>query len=51
MSIEMISIPKKEYDRLVDDSVMLNALMVAGVDNWAGYSEALAAAAEDADGG
>lgn len=31
---EMITITKKEYDELLDDSRLLNFLRNAGVDNW-----------------
>lgn len=36
--MEMITIPKKEYDSLVKDSKWLSYLEMAGVDNWCGYS-------------
>ena len=36
-----VTITKKEYDRLVEESDMLNDLRDAGVDNWDGYSEAM----------
>lgn len=35
------SVPEEEYDRLVEDSATLNALEIAGVDNWDGYSYAM----------
>ena len=38
---ETITITKKEYDKLVDDSNFLSALKGAGVDNWEGYDEAV----------
>lgn len=38
--LETVTIPKKEYDELVRDSVFLGCLEGAGVDNWDGYSEA-----------
>ncbi len=38
---EMITIPRDEYDALLADRDMLDALKAAGVDNWAGYSEAI----------
>lgn len=37
---EMVTISKKEYEQLKEDSNFLNALRAAGVDNWEGYSEA-----------
>lgn len=33
---EMITIPKSEYDDLVESQRWLNALENAGVDNWSG---------------
>lgn len=36
-----ITIPVAEWDRLNEDSAILNALEVAGVDNWEGYDYAL----------
>lgn len=38
---ENITISKKEYNSLIEDSEFLNALRAAGVDNWDGYSYAL----------
>lgn len=38
--MEKIEIDKKEYDELVSDQKFLNALFLAGVDNWDGYEEA-----------
>lgn len=40
MENEMISISKKEYKELLEDSIFLSFLQEAGVDNWDGYSEA-----------
>lgn len=37
MSEEMVTITKKEYDSLIEDSLWLLALENAGVDNWQGY--------------
>lgn len=37
---EMISIPKDEYDELLEDQLMLRALEHGGVDNWEWYGEA-----------
>ncbi len=34
--MEMISISKEEYDRLIKDQKLLQALEAAGVDNWEG---------------
>lgn len=37
---EMVTITKKEYDRLLASEKWLQCLNAAGVDNWEGYSEA-----------
>ncbi len=37
MNEETITIPKKEYDSLVEDAKFMRALEAAGVDNWEGY--------------
>lgn len=44
---ETITISLKKYNQLVSDSLFLNALMAAGVDNWEGYSEACVAVDSD----
>jgi hypothetical protein len=41
MPEELVTIPKYEYDRLLDAERYLDALYVAGVDNWDGYNYAL----------
>jgi hypothetical protein len=38
--MDNITITKKEYDQLLEDSEFLEALKQAGVDNWDGYSYA-----------
>jgi hypothetical protein len=38
---DTVTIPREEYDRLVRDSELLEALKFAGVDNWDGYSDAV----------
>jgi hypothetical protein len=38
---ETITITKKEYDSLIEDSETLSALESAGVDNWSGYDYAM----------
>lgn len=38
---ETITITVKEYESLLEDSEMLQALQNAGVDNWEGYDYAL----------
>ena len=40
MNEEMVTITKKEYDRLCEDSEWLGWLEAAGVDNWDGFDEA-----------
>lgn len=37
---ETVTISKKEYDKLVEDSAFLGCLRAAGVDNWDGYGDA-----------
>jgi len=37
---ETITITKKEYESLLEDSKWLQALEGAGVDNWSGYDYA-----------
>ncbi|SEH89360.1 hypothetical protein [Paraburkholderia hospita] len=39
--VERVSIETKEYDRLLSDSMFLQCLRNAGVDNWDGYANAL----------
>ena len=41
MSEEMVTITKKEYDSLLEDSFFLECLRGAGVDNWSGYDYAI----------
>lgn len=41
MEEETITITRKVYESLVEDSKMLCALEGAGVDNWSGYSYAM----------
>jgi hypothetical protein len=36
-----ITISKKEYEELLEDQKLLQALQCAGVDNWSGYDYAL----------
>jgi len=38
---ETVTISKKEYDKLLNDSRILRALEGAGVDNWEGYDDAM----------
>lgn len=38
---ETVTIPKKEYDELLDDSHLLNCLRAVGVDNWQGWDDAI----------
>ena len=37
----MITISRKEYEKLKEDSAMLSRLRAAGVDNWEGYEFAM----------
>ena len=39
--VETVTISKKEYESLLDDSLFLNCLRRAGVDNWQGIEEAI----------
>ncbi len=41
MTIETITISVKEFNQLLEDSAFLNCLFAVGVDNWAGYDEAI----------
>ncbi len=38
---DTVTIPKKEYDSLVEDAFLLQCLQNAGVDNWEGWDYAL----------
>jgi hypothetical protein len=38
-----VTISKKEYDDLLDDSLKLSALEGVGVDNWCGWDDAMEA--------
>ena len=38
---ETITISKKEYESLLEDQKLLQALQGAGVDNWSGYDYAI----------
>ncbi len=40
MEEETITITKKEYNELCQDSQFLSLLLAAGVDNWEGFSDA-----------
>lgn len=40
MGEKMITITKKEYDRLTKESQFLSCLEACGVDNWNGYGDA-----------
>jgi hypothetical protein len=41
VSESIVTITKEEYDKLLDDSIFLNCLRNAGVDNWEWYGEAV----------
>jgi hypothetical protein len=38
---EMVTISKKEYEDLLEESSKLSCLEAAGVDNWSGYDFAM----------
>jgi len=38
---EMVTIPKSEYDELVDRDLILSALEQGGVDNWDWYGASM----------
>jgi hypothetical protein len=38
---ETVTITKKQYQELLDDSLILNCLRNNGVDNWEWYGEAM----------
>lgn len=40
MTEQMVTITRKEYDRLTKDSEFLSCLESCGVDNWDGYGDA-----------
>ena len=44
-----VTISRVEYKQLKKDAATLNALEAGGVDNWEGYSDALALIDEDED--
>lgn len=45
--MDNVTITQEEYDNLLEDSIFLQALSSAGVDNWEGYEDALDALEED----
>jgi len=47
MTEETITITRKEYKELKEDSDFLQALRAAGVDNWDGYDYAIDILNED----
>ena len=38
---DTIEIPLKEYEELIQSSLMLECLTGCGVDNWCGYDDAM----------
>jgi hypothetical protein len=46
---DTITIPIEEYNQLVEDQRILDALHAGGVDNWEGYDEALSGFSDDED--
>lgn len=47
--IEMITIPKSEYESLLESREFLSCLEACGVDNWGGYSDAIEMMEEEED--
>ena len=45
--METVTISKTEYESLVEDQKILDALRGAGVDNWIWYDEAMESLNED----
>lgn len=39
--METVTIPKAEYEKLLEDQFWLERLENTGVDNWEGYDEAI----------
>lgn len=39
--METVTVPKTEYEQLLEDSKILHALYAGGVDNWEWYDESL----------
>lgn len=46
---ETVTISKKVYQELIEDSVFLSCLRSAGVDNWEGYDLAIELKNEEAE--
>jgi hypothetical protein len=38
---ETVTIPKEEYEELLNDSHILSCLQNTGVDNWCGWDDAM----------
>lgn len=36
---DTVTISKKEYEKLINDSAFLSYLIIYGVDNWEGYND------------
>lgn len=47
MAEDIVTISIEEYNTLVEDSNLLNALRRAGVDNWDGWDDAMELLGED----
>jgi hypothetical protein len=47
--METVTISKTEYDQLIEDQLILQALYAGGVDNWDWYDESLRNLQEDED--
>lgn len=46
---EKVTISKEEYNQLQEDSLFLEYLRAAGVDNWEGYDYAIQMMNDDSD--
>ena len=49
IDMDMVEIPRDEYERLLKSEAKLSALECAGVDNWEGYGYAMTEYYEDED--
>lgn len=47
--VEMVTIPKGEYESLLSSSEFLSCLEACGVDNWCGYGDAIEMMEEEED--
>ena len=47
--METVTISKTEYDQLIEDQLILQALYAGGVDNWDGYDDDAVGGEDDED--